>query len=195
MAFEKRWEAVSPRLFTANGGTDGLVTVADTTLFFVKQAVTLSDDNSLDLMLEVKAVTSATTLFVGPRRTPLRDISDISDYTTAQNATIRAPEQPRPSIPEKEHERAAYAEEPIVAKRSILVDKLGEYFDDDNPFMVAMIGAAVNVEWDEVDFTYVAAGNGVGEIEDMIFKLAAATVLTITFSYNANDEISNIAKS
>lgn len=50
-------------------------------------------------------------------------------------------------------------------------------------------------EYDSIDLTYVAAGNGAGEIETVVYKLGATTVATLTLAYNASDEISSITKS
>ena len=50
-------------------------------------------------------------------------------------------------------------------------------------------------EYDEIDLTYVSSGNGAGEVETVTYKKAGTTVGTLTFSYNASNEISNIIKS
>jgi len=49
--------------------------------------------------------------------------------------------------------------------------------------------------YDEIVITYVAAGNGAGEIETVVYKLATSTVATLTLSYNASNELSGILKS
>lgn len=52
--------------------------------------------------------------------------------------------------------------------------------------------------YDYLAFTYVSAGNGAGEIETVVFKTGGSggtTVSTLTFAYNASDEISSITKS
>lgn len=51
--------------------------------------------------------------------------------------------------------------------------------------------------YDYVALTYVAAGNGAGEIETVVYKTGGSggsTVATLTIAYNASDEISNITK-
>lgn len=52
-------------------------------------------------------------------------------------------------------------------------------------------------EFDYIALTYVAAGNGVGEIETVVYKTGGAggsTVATLTLAYNASNEISSITK-
>jgi len=52
-------------------------------------------------------------------------------------------------------------------------------------------------EFDYIALTYVAAGDGVGEIETVTYKNGGAggtTVATLTITYNASDEISTITK-
>ena len=56
-------------------------------------------------------------------------------------------------------------------------------------------GSLAPNEYDEVDLTYVAAGNGAGEIETVVYKLATATVATLTLSYDANDNLINVIRS
>ena len=51
--------------------------------------------------------------------------------------------------------------------------------------------------YDYIALTYVAAGNGVGEIETVVYKTGGSggtTVATLTLAYNAANEISSITK-
>lgn len=56
-------------------------------------------------------------------------------------------------------------------------------------------GSLAPVEHDELEITYVTAGNGVGEIETVIYKLATATVATLTLSYDASNRLTGVVKS
>ncbi len=50
---------------------------------------------------------------------------------------------------------------------------------------------------DYIAITYVAAGNGVGEIETVVYKTGGSggtTVATLTLAYNVANEISSITK-
>jgi len=62
------------------------------------------------------------------------------------------------------------------------------------------INPAVGFEippFDYIALTYVAAGNGAGEIETVVYKDGGAggsIVATLTLAYNADDEISSITQ-
>ena len=145
MALEKRWEFIPVRAFTANGTNEGVVTISSTIDFKVKQPVTVKASTLLDKRLEVKRVLSLTQLVVGPPGA-IKATENISVYTTGLGASISALEEDRNSIPEKEYSRAVYAEGPIVAYRTIPVDRLGKYFSKDNPFPVQLSDGSVNIE-------------------------------------------------
>lgn len=141
---EKRLLAVSPQTFTANGNNVGQIKVADASLFRVKQDVSINATGLPELRLEVKKVLDINTLFVGPDKGSIDLRTDISAYTTALGANISADQQNRPNIPEEAVERATYEDEPVVARRVVMVDKLGDIFDDDNPLPIAFDGT-VNI--------------------------------------------------
>ena len=51
--------------------------------------------------------------------------------------------------------------------------------------------------YDYIALTYVAAGNGAGEIETAIFKTGGAggtTIATLTLTYNASNEVATVTK-
>lgn len=58
-----------------------------------------------------------------------------------------------------------------------------------------LLGNVIPENWDNIAITYVAAGNGVGEIETVVYSLSASTVRTLTLTYNSDNEVSNIARS
>lgn len=137
MAIEKRLAAVSPQSFTSDGTSDGLVTVTDASLFKVKQKVIINANTLPNIStIEVKRVVDATQLYVGPVSSSvpgsgsIDSRTNISAYTVALGANIFADEQPRPAIPNESIVRANYEEEPTVAERSVLVDKLGNKIDN-----------------------------------------------------------------
>lgn len=49
--------------------------------------------------------------------------------------------------------------------------------------------------YDSFELTYVASGNGAGEIETIVYKNGATTVATLTIAYNASNEIASVTKS
>ena len=131
--FEKRWAAVSPQLFTSNGTANGKLTVVDSSVFKVKQQINIASNTLPNLNLEVKSILNDTVILVGPPTANIFTYSDISAYLVADGATISAIEQKRSSVPVEEINRAVYEEEPVVAKRVILVDKHGNKIDENNP--------------------------------------------------------------
>ncbi len=139
---EKRYRAVAPQLFTANGTANGLITVPDTTLFKVKQDVHISANTLPTLYkLEVKDILSQTQMIIGPDGGAINLPTDLSAYTVALSAVIFCPaEQKRPAINSDEYMRAVYAEEPTVALRTFQVDELGNAYDSTNPLPVAFDG-------------------------------------------------------
>ena len=57
---------------------------------------------------------------------------------------------------------------------------------------------AVTVPYDYQAFTYVAAGDGMGEIETVTYKIGGAggtTVATLTMAYNGDDKLASVTKS
>ena len=129
---EKRLIAVPPQLFIANGTTDGKVTVVDSSLFKVKQQIIIkSNAQGPTNDLEIKRIPNINTIEIGPKG-KIDTRSDLSLFIVADQAAIFANEQLRPSIPLEEYSRAVYEEEPVVADRVILVDELGEKYNETN---------------------------------------------------------------
>jgi len=142
---EKRLREVAPVSFTANGTALGVATLTTTCDFKVKQRVTISATGEQSLVYEVKRVISLTELIVGPVKTPIQTYSDISQFTLAKAPSISAQEQIRPNIPEQEIERLTYEEEPTIARRSVLVDKVGQKIDMENPLPVQLSNGSIEI--------------------------------------------------
>lgn len=159
--FEKRWAAVSPQLFTSNGTANGKLTVVDSSVFKVKQQINISSNALPNLNLEIKSIPDDVTILVGPVGANIFTYSDISAYLVADSASISAIEQKRSSVPVEEINRAVYEEEPVVATRTILVDKHGNKFDQNNPLpttaTIDVDSLTVNVTLDS--FTKLPADN------------------------------------
>lgn len=129
--YEKKFKAIPPQAFTSNGTNNGALTVSDPSIFKVKMLVRLTANTLQDLDLEIKRIENDGTIFVGEVGKPIDQRADISSYTTVLGASIGWPEdQRRPTIIADEHERAVFEEEPVVAKRVVLVDKLGQKIDN-----------------------------------------------------------------
>ena len=183
MIFEKKWPDVAPKPFLANGTPNGVVTVSDTTGFYVKQLVIISAIGFEDRQFQVKRVISSTQLIVGDPKKGIKYASDLSGYTLSTSPIIYATVQDRPAIAPADYERAVFAEEPIVAKRVIGVDQYGDYYTDDNPVPVKDTGISLAPpEFDEVIIQR--------DIEDdpiqYDFKLNSVNVGSIGVEYNTN---------
>lgn len=50
-------------------------------------------------------------------------------------------------------------------------------------------------EYDQIALTYVAAGNGVGEIETATYSLSGSPVATLTLSYDSSNRLINVVRS
>lgn len=159
---EKRLYAVPPQLLIANGNNVGHLKIDDTSLLVVGHIIRLTSNTQPIVTLKVKRVLDKNTLVVGPDNQPIHVYSDVSAYTVADGSSIYADEQLRPTVPQQEVERNTYEEEPVVARRSILVDKMGNRIDsitDSNGInRIAVDGqfsAEVDVQVDvDVDGTY-----------------------------------------
>lgn len=72
--------------------------------------------------------------------------------------------------------------------------------EDKQDEVVAALGNLVGFEIGAYDFlalTYVAAGNGAGEIETVVYKTGGSggtTVATLVLAYNSINEISSVTK-
>lgn len=58
--------------------------------------------------------------------------------------------------------------------------------------LTRLSGSLVPTAYDEIDLTYVTAGNGIGQIETAIYKLATVTVKTLTLTYDGSDRLSTV---
>lgn len=72
----------------------------------------------------------------------------------------------------------------------------GSYDEPNQAIQVkAVAGSLVTASYDEIDLTYVVAGNGAGEIQTATYKKAGSTVATLTITYDASNRISTVVKS
>lgn len=139
MSIEKRWGAIPAVSFLLDGTIDGLVTLDTPVDLHTKQIIFLTSNTQPTKQLQVKRVLSKTQILVGLLTTKINVYENVSAYTILDSAALFALEQPRPDIPAIEHERAVYEEEPVVAKRMILVDDTGEKFNSTNRFPVEAV--------------------------------------------------------
>jgi hypothetical protein len=138
MAYERDWAAVPPQAFTANGGQWGLVTVADTAGFRVKQNAWLKNTANQTLPVQIKVVLSPTTLIVGYCDNQIANWPklNISAWTVSAGTTIGAEWQPKSRITPEDIIRAAYEGDPVAAIRTFGVDEYGNPWSAANPLPV-----------------------------------------------------------
>lgn len=71
-------------------------------------------------------------------------------------------------------------------------------FEDANGNQPHLASGLVPENYDYISLTYVAAGNGAGEIETITYKdggSGGTTVATLTLTYDGSDNLSTITKS
>jgi hypothetical protein len=145
MAYERKWLRVEAQSFVANGGDDGSIILASTSGFKVKQKVKITAVGKPSILLEVKRVLSPTTLLVGPLSTGINTRTNLIEYTTDKFPAISAEEQEKNSITREDREAAIYEQEPTVAKRVVLVDEWGSFYQTANPLPVQLTDGSINI--------------------------------------------------
>jgi hypothetical protein len=145
MAFEQKLAAVSPQLFTSDGTALGVITIASTAGFYIKQKVNLqSTAYPQEILLQIKNILSDTQLIVVPNNNSLsanpKNVTDVSGYTVITNASISAPEQNNFPIPGDDHYNTVFMPAPVMADRVYPVDPYGNPYSDTNPLPVAFDG-------------------------------------------------------
>ena len=189
---EKRFAAVPAQSLIADGTVDGIITIANTRLFKVKQEVYLSATALPNLdKIEVKRVLSANQLMVGPKGGSIRTPIDVSAYTLAAGATIAANEQDRPAIGADYTERATYEEEPVVARRVILVDEFGNKYNASNPLPVEGGGGSGGLQYDKILITR----DTDGDITRVQYQLASVLQEQLDLKYDSNKDLIEVDKS
>ena len=195
LAIERKLEAIAPVSFTIDGGSNGLVTISSTENFKVKASVVISATSLPTLTLEVKRVLSATTMLVGPAGN-INARSDLSIYTIASNPTVFQPEQDRPGIPFEQHERATYEEEPIMAKRVVIVDKLGNKIttNDDGSISgldVNVINKLLNVPHDDIE---IMARNENGDPLTIAVRNLGVQLFSLSLTYDYSGDLQRVRR-
>lgn len=85
-----------------------------------------------------------------------------------------------------------------AANQSTANSSLSNIESDINDLNARLAGALVPDLFDYIELTYVAAGNGQGEIETAVYKTGGAagtTVATLTLAYDASNRLSSVTKS
>tara|TARA_R110000868_G_C10973188_1_gene771590 strand:+ start:107967 stop:108647 length:681 start_codon:yes stop_codon:yes gene_type:complete len=210
MAREKKWEQFGPVSFTADGSSEGLITIKCTIGLHTKQVIQLKSDTEQKVNLEVKKVLSLTKFLVGPKGGRMDCYEDVSMFLVSENAVIKAEQAERPKIQPHEIERATFEEEPAVARRSLLVDFLGKPISEKNPLPMASEGMTLDQSiksgilcaadvnkvfvWATIDcveriqtITFTSADVDAKLIEDEVLEAGQTIQLVRTYTYQIVD--------
>lgn len=131
---ERTWPSIILSPISVNGH---IVTVSSTCGLKVKMTVTLSKVGVTEESFEIKRIFDSTTLMVGPLRANIKKTSEAVKFN---GGTLSADEQSRNVLGDAPIIRAVYDEEPTIAIRTVLVDKLGQYYSNSNPLPVSSDG-------------------------------------------------------
>lgn len=144
---EKRYFSQQPQLLTADGDTDGLITVASTYRIKVGQSLIFKSNTVSNKIAKVQRVISQTQFIViDPKESIItKNKLDMSMFLTADTATVEFSEDRRPVIDLLEIQRQVYEEEPTIALRSHLVDWLGRSYDKSNPVPVELSDGSISI--------------------------------------------------
>jgi hypothetical protein len=148
MALERSWDSIGPVAFIADGGADGVITIASVAGMRVKQEVVISGVSLPTLnKLEIKRVLSPTKIIVGPIKTTGEFLTraNLSAYTAAALSTIKVIDQDKKKPPAADILSFVYEPEGAVALRTFSVDELGNPYTLDNPLPVRIDGD-INIE-------------------------------------------------
>lgn len=195
MASERFFRTVSQD-FTVDGAVNGTVNVATAKGFKVKAFVIVKSSTQPPLTLEIKRVSSPTTIEVGPQGPDMLTRTDLSSYLVADNAKITQPRQKRMSIGPGEIDRATYEEEPTVARRVVLTDEFGDLYDEDHPLPVdATVSVGdIQVGIDAKDGDNVAVSSHPGQIRDQAPDTLTTAAFEEIYSYTSASNLSRITQ-
>ena len=196
MAIEKSWPAVPPQLFTVDGNTLGVVNVASTAGFRVKQTVTIQSGSVPPISVQVKRVNSSTQLIVGPLAESILPANkqqgnqllsvrqDISAYTVLQGAFIYANEQPKANLKPDDIIQAVYRQEPGTTIGVELDDQFGNPINAGNPLPVVSSNGFSPSLFGDVKTTFDANSN---PIKYSFYRAAVLQgYIVVTYDSNSN---------
>lgn len=210
-AIEKSWPAVAPQLLTADGTSLGVVTVADSSGFKVKQQIVISATGLPDVTAKIMRFISPTQFYVGPTSPGagqgLTQRIDISLYTLLLGAFIYAQEQPKVTIRPDDIWQAVYRQEPGTTLGVEIDDKWGNPIDSvigaDGKTRLA-VDAEVSVDlksiglfnmpYDTIGVSY--PSSAVEQYQSYLGGLSGTPVqlVTVTYTDNTKNSIQNVVR-
>ncbi len=131
MSIERKWAYISPVTIAGVGPVFGSLTLSKDTEFRVGMEVILAKPPLQDRNLEIKNV-NKNIVYLGEVGKSNK-LVDVSAYVSG---TIRSLEQPRKPIEEGDQAFDRYERGPVNADRVVIVDKVGEYYSQENPLPV-----------------------------------------------------------
>jgi len=76
--------------------------------------------------------------------------------------------------------------------------EFGKFVEQDklvhSTIRVNLTNSIVNVEYDEIEISYVDSGNGAGEPEIVTYKKDNSTVMTLTLSYDSDNNLIGVVR-
>jgi hypothetical protein len=208
MALERKWDAVAPQAFIADGTPQGFITLADTQGFRTKQVAYLkSTSNPVAIPVQVKRVLSPTVLVVGAVDNKIASWTpfDVSAYTVASGAVIGAEEQNKNAIPRDDHYSSIYESDPVVADRTLSVDQYGRPYTPSNtlpvniipasgiPFSLGILALPTLVQQLVASLTFdQVTSSTVGNEETLSFSLQSNPITDITLTKTPDGWVLNI---
>lgn len=168
---EKKYTVIPPTALTANGTTDGLITIVSTYCFKVGQCV-LFKQGATFFKAKIQRVISETQFIVIDENQSIVTTKKLDMSAFLIGATVELMEVKRPVIDILEIQRQVYEEEPTVALRTHQVDWLGRSYDASNPMPVQLSNGnidigTVNAEL-EVQLTHIDNYPDAGDVADSV---------------------------
>jgi len=143
-SIEKSWASVPPQLFIEDGTAQGVVTVANSSGFKVKQQIVIVATGLPSLTVKIMRFISPTQFYVGPTNPTagqgLTGRQDISAYTVAAGAYVYAETQPKVTIKPDDIWQAVYRQEPGTTIGVEIDDQWGNPINAENPLPVSIDG-------------------------------------------------------
>jgi len=175
--------------------TTGLATEANQALMIteLESINTELDTQTTSLAsIEAKDFATETTLSTKASEATLALLNAKDFATQVTSAALLAELENKADLTETQPVSAASLPLPTGAATEATVSASDSKLNDLN---ARLGGSLAPVEHDELEITYVTAGNGIGEIETVLYKLSAATVATLTLAYDASNRLTSVIKS
>jgi hypothetical protein len=165
-----KYDLCGPLAFTADGGVQGMVTVSSVYHLKLGAFVLISANNLSPVRLQIKKILSNTQLIVGVDG-DINNRYDISAYTVALNGFLLQPEQGKVDVEDGQIHKFVFEHGPTNAFRNILVNRLGNAFDENNPIPM-MIPNSINSPIQISDLTDLTTQ--LDEISDAVMYVGTA---------------------